>query len=484
MPIPLPRTLRLKFALYLGGILSVALGSLFYWAYGQAKDNIIDQVDQQARTLLQQVIITRAWVADHGGLFVMKGPGTVENPLLLDSSIVDQKGKTYLKQNPALVTREISTYAEEAGLYRFHLTSLKLKNPDNAPLYFEKEALVFFNQEGYESTKDGIAIQRQDQGKSVYCRIVPLQVLAACLDCHQDQGYKVGEIRGALSVIIPMSKALAAISRTRITFILAAVGIMLLVLGTIYLLLQELVLRPVDQLHAVAQRIMAGEYALKAEVHTHDELESFANAFNKMTTRLKKGYEGALKSLVAAMDARDAYTKGHTGRVADYATAIAKEMGLSEEIVAEVQLGAILHDIGKIGISDAILQKPTPLEGEEIIRMEGHVIAGAKIVTDAGFLLCALPAILHHHERMDGNGYPEGVQGDNLPLIARIITVADTFDAMTTDRPYRKRLTRSEALEEIKRHSGSQFDPAVAEAFLALMKREQGRGAPEPEVAC
>ncbi len=479
MPFSSPHTLRLKFALYLGSILALALGSLFYWAYSQARHNIIDQVDHQARTLLQQVIITRAWVADHGGLFVIRKAGVDENPLLPESNIVDRQGRTYLKRNPALVTREISAYAEKTGLYRFRLTSLKLKNPANAPLDFEKEALAFFNQEGYEKTSDGVAIQRKDQGKPVYCRIVPLQVTAPCLECHRDQGYTEGEIRGGLSVILPMDKALAAISRTRGTFILAGFGIMSLMLGTLYLLLRQLVLRPVDHLHSVAQRLMAGEYAIKAEVHTGDELEAFANAFNKMTTCLKEGYEGALKSLVAAMDARDAYTKGHTGRVAAYSIAIAEKLGLSEEMVAEVQLGAILHDIGKIGISDAILRKPTPLEGEEIAYMEAHVTAGARIVNDAGFLLCALPAILHHHERMDGKGYPEGLQGERLPLIARIISVADTYDAMTTDRPYRKRLTRSEALKEIRNHSGSQFDPTVAEAFLAVMEREPGPGAME-----
>jgi len=472
MPLRLPRTLRQKFALYLGSVLSVALASLFFWAYQQAKHNIMDQVDQQARTLLLQVIITRAWVADHGGLFVMQKPGVETNPLLPESDIVDQQGKTYLMRNPALVTREISAYAENAGLYRFRLTSLKLKNPANAPLEFEKEALAAFDRDGYEKSRDGIAVQRQEGGIPTYCRIVPLQVLSACLDCHRDQGYQMGEIRGGLSVIIPMDKALAAINRTRSTFILAGVGIMALVLGTLYLLLRQLVLRPVDHLHSVALRLMAGAYTVKAEVHTGDELEAFANAFNTMTTCLQKGYEGALKSLVAAMDARDTYTKGHTGRVAAYSTAIANKMGLSEEMVAEVRLGAILHDIGKIGISDDILRKPTPLEGAEIQCMEAHVTAGAKIVNDAGFLLCALPAILHHHERMDGKGYPEGLQGDSLPLIARIIAVADTFDAMTTNRPYRQGLSRSEALAEIKQHSGSQFDPTVVAAFLTVMAEE------------
>lgn len=465
MTIPRPRTLRRKFVLYLGSILAVCLGGLFFWTYALARQNILDQVDQQARTLLQQVVITRAWVADHGGLFVMKKPGEVENPLLSKSHIIDKEGQTYLMRNPALVTREISAYAEEAGLYRFRLTSLKLRNPDNAPLEFEKEALQLFERQGYDKSQDGVAAQRLDRAQPAYCRIVPLQVTKSCLECHQDQGYQEGEVRGGLSVIIPMDKALTAMARSRNSFILASLGIMGLVLASVYLLLHQMVLKPVDHLHAVANRLVAGEYIATAQVSTDDELEAFALAFNTMTATIKNGYTGALKSLTAAMDARDSYTRGHTRRVATYSIAIAKEMGLSVATVSEVEIGAILHDIGKIGISDAILRKPTPLTPAETATMEAHVTAGAKIVNDANFLFCALPAILHHHERLDGKGYPEGLQGEELPLIARIIAVADTFDAMTTDRPYRQGLSREEALAEIELHSGTQFDPQVVTAF-------------------
>ncbi len=472
MTLPRPRTLRLKFILYLGGILSVSLGALFLWTYTQARQSILDQVDQQARILLQQVVITRAWVSDHGGLFVPQRPGVEANPLLPNSQIVDQQGHTYMMRNPALVTREISAYAEAAGLYRFRLTSLKLKNPANAPLAFEKRALELFQRQGFARSRDGMAVQLLDQERPVYCRIVPLQVLQSCLECHQDQGYRVGEIRGGLSVIIPMDQALAAMARSRDSFIWAGLTIMGLVLATVYLLLRQMVLKPVDHLHAVATRLMAGEYAVTAELTTGDELEAFARTFNTMTATIQEGYTGALKALIAAMDARDSYTRGHTGRVAAYSVAIARTLGLSPGMIAEVEIGAILHDVGKIGISDAILRKPTPLDREETATMEAHVQAGAMIVKDADFLLCALPAILHHHERLDGRGYPEGLRGEALPLIARIISVSDTFDAMTSDRPYRKGLSAQEAMAEIERHSGTQFDPWVVAAFKEVWQEE------------
>lgn len=476
MPLPRPHTLRLKFVLYLGGILAVSLGALFFWTYNLARQSILDQVDLQARILLQQVVITRAWVSDHGGLFVPQRPGVLENPLLPKSHIVDQEGLTYMMRNPALVTREISAYAEAAGLYGFRLTSLKLKNPANAPLPFEKEALELFQHQGFTRSRDGIAAQFMDRERPTYCRIVPLAVMPSCLECHQDQGYQVGEIRGGLSVIVPMDRAVAAMAQSRDSFALAGLTIMGLVLATVYLLLRQMVLRPVDHLHAVAKRLMAGEYAVSAELDTGDELQDFARTFNTMTATIKEGYTGAIKALIAAMDARDAYTRGHTGRVATYSMAIARAMGLSEGMIAEVEIGAILHDVGKIGISDAILRKPTPLNPEEAATMEAHVQAGAMIVKDADFLLCALPAILHHHERLDGQGYPHGLQGDALPLIARIISVADTFDAMTSDRPYRKGLSPQAAMAEIERHSGTQFDPWVVAAFKEVWLEEQNRG--------
>ena len=176
-----------------------------------------------------------------------------------------------------------------------------------------------------------------------------------------------------------------------------------------------------------------------------------------MNERLKKGLAGTIRSLVAAVDARDPYTKGHTARVAHYSTAIARELGLPDERIAEIEIGAILHDIGKIGIADELLGKPVPLEGKEVEQMENHVKKGAKIVYDADFLKFAIPAILYHHERPDGKGYPVGLKSEDLPLEAMIVAVADTFDAMTTNRPYSRALDREDAVREIEKNAGTQF---------------------------
>jgi len=459
------RSLRFKFVLVMGTVVTIFVAAIFFWMFRQSTRNTMAQLDQQAKSLLELITITRLWVADHGGLFVAEQPGVEANPFLPDTDIVDQEGKTYHFRNPAMVTREISTYAQTAGLYRFRLTSLKLRNPNNAPLPFEKEALLYFDHNGYQLSKTGLASEILEQGERTYVRIVPLMIEESCLECHRDQGYEVGDVRGGISVYIPMTEALNTIKRNGVSLIITWLGIIALVSGVIYLLLRDMVLKPVDHLHGVAHRLVDGEYSAKADLATGDEFEDFARAFNNMNQRLKDGLAGTIRSLVAAVDARDPYTKGHTARVARYSLAIAREMDLPDDKLAEIEIGAILHDIGKIGIADELLGKCSALEGEEMERMADHVNKGAKIVYDADFLKFAIPAILYHHERPDGKGYPLGLRGDDLPLSAMIISVADTFDAMTTDRPYRKAMPRDEAVREIEKHAGTQFDAEVVKAF-------------------
>ena len=469
---PHPKTLKFKFILSMGLTVSFLVTVIFYLIFQHSKAGVMSQLDLQAKALLQQIIITRSWIADHGGLFVEQGKGVEANPFLPDTDIRDQQGKTYHFRNPAMVTREISEYTNTMGLYKFRLTSLKLKNPKNKPLSFEKDALIYFQTKGYEATKKGLASEGYEQGALVYRRILPLRVEESCLECHKDQGYTVGDIRGGLSVYIPMASALKTIKLYGIILFFSGMGIIGIISGVIYILLRRMVLQPVKHLHHVAQRLIDGEYNVRARLTTDDEFEAFAQAFNQMNDRLKQGYEGTIKALVAAVDARDPYTRGHTARVAHYSVAIAKKMGLQDEKLAEIELGAILHDIGKIGIADKILGKSTPLVDKEIMQMETHPQKGAKIIDSADFLRCAIPAILCHHERLDGRGYPNALQGDDIPLAAKIISVADAFDAMTTDRPYSKALKAEEALSEIEKQAGKQFDAEVVEAFRCVLKKK------------
>lgn len=188
---------------------------------------------------------------------------------------------------------------------------------------------------------------------------------------------------------------------------------------------------------------------------------------------LRKTYLDTVKALAEAIEAKDPYTRGHSDKVAAYAVAISKRLNLSDEFVRGIETAAFLHDIGKIGINDIILQKPGKLTKQEMDIIRSHPQISMKIIADIDFPWAVIAAIHQHHERYDGNGYPNGLKGKEIELGGRILNVADAFEAMTSDRPYRSALSVDGAIRELKRCSGTQFDPKIVKTFLAIL-REQG----------
>lgn len=180
-------------------------------------------------------------------------------------------------------------------------------------------------------------------------------------------------------------------------------------------------------------------------------------------------------SLARAIEARDMHTGSHIERVQRYSVELAVQLGLSNDDVWRIGIGAILHDLGKIGVPDAVLNKRGPLTPRELAEMRRHPEAGARLLADNRALEPAYAAVMFHHERWDGAGYPNGARRHEIPLDGRIVAVADAYDAMTADRPYRGRLPHEHAVEEIVRGAGSQFDPEVVRAFLALPLSRTGQ---------
>jgi putative nucleotidyltransferase with HDIG domain len=189
-------------------------------------------------------------------------------------------------------------------------------------------------------------------------------------------------------------------------------------------------------------------------------------------SNLQKAYIDTLSALTGAIDAKDSYTRGHSERVAELSIKLAEECNVPSSEIENIKLGGLLHDIGKIGIPEAVLNKPGRLNDEEFNIIKSHPDLGLHILGKVEFLEHIVPIIRHHHERYDGKGYPGGLKGENIPLLARIVSVVDTFDAMTTNRPYRKALTIEESLVEIDRCSGSQFDPDIAAKFIKMVRRD------------
>ena len=191
----------------------------------------------------------------------------------------------------------------------------------------------------------------------------------------------------------------------------------------------------------------------------------------ELYTKMRKIYLETMRALAAAIDAKDPYTKGHSERVTEMAIALAQELNLPEQQIEDLEYAALLHDIGKIGIDERILGKNGGLTSEEWEKIREHTLIGAKIIEPVKFLKNSYQAIYYHHERYDGSGYPAGKKGEEIPLFARIIAVADAYDAMNSDRPYRKKLSEDEIIQELREQAGGQFDPEVAQALISILKK-------------
>jgi len=198
------------------------------------------------------------------------------------------------------------------------------------------------------------------------------------------------------------------------------------------------------------------------------ELVAKNREVERLYAELEESYESTLEAMITALDFRDNETHGHSRRVVEYAVMVAQVMEVGEPALSWIRRGAILHDVGKIGVSDAILRKPGKLDAAEWEEMKRHPEMGYRMLKHIRFLQPALEIVHCHQERWDGSGYPRGLKGEEIPLGARIFAAVDTFDAMTSNRPYRAALSIEAARDEIRRFSGIQFDPSVAEAFLSI----------------
>ena len=176
---------------------------------------------------------------------------------------------------------------------------------------------------------------------------------------------------------------------------------------------------------------------------------------------------------MGALDTKDKTTQGHSARVSRLTLSLAREMSIPNDQLVHLERGALLHDVGKIGVPDAILNKPDSLNEAEWEAMRKHPMLAGLMISQVGFLEGAMPILLYHHERYDGGGYPFSLAGEAIPLEARIFAVVDSYDAMTSDRPYRDAMSSEAALHEIRSHAGTQFDPQVVDAFDRVIERER-----------
>jgi HD-GYP domain-containing protein (c-di-GMP phosphodiesterase class II) len=282
--------------------------------------------------------------------------------------------------------------------------------------------------------------------------------------------------------------ALASVADMRQqTFIISLIAaVFAIIIGVIF---AKQLTKPVHNLADVAGKISAGDFTQRITVHSRTEIGDLSDSFNVMADKVQQFiadiqrasdenrqlFLGTVKSLAAAIDGKDPYTRGHSERVSRFSVAIAERLGMSDEEVEKIRISALLHDVGKIGIDDNILKKPAALTDEEYEIMKQHPQKGFKIMSQIPAMKDFLPGMYMHHEMIDGRGYPQGLKGEEIPMMARIVAVADTFDAMTTDRPYSRALKLEEALKLIVGFIGTRYDINVVKALVSACEEGQIR---------
>jgi HD-GYP domain-containing protein (c-di-GMP phosphodiesterase class II) len=327
---------------------------------------------------------------------------------------------------------------------------------------------------------------------------VPLRLT----ESYDDKGVKLlGTIAPAppnVGVIVQKPEKLAFASvdeMIRATAQWIAIALVLAIIASI--LFASGIARPIRILAERSREIAEGNYQQRVNLKTHTEIGELAQNFNVMSesieeavAQLKKAahenhllFLNSVRMLAAAIDAKDPYTRGHSERVARYSIGIGKNLALPEKDMRNLRISALLHDVGKIGIDDRILRKPGALSDDEFEVMKQHPAKGAAIMSGVAQLIDIIPGMKYHHEKWSGGGYPDGLEGEQIPMQARIVAIADTFDAMTTNRPYQKAMEIGYVVEKIKSFAGTRFDPRVVDAFVSAVKRgdiqieEQVRGA-------
>jgi len=382
----------------------------------------------EAKTSVNKDLAYRSWVASHGGVYVPVTKKTPPNPYLahIKNRDLEINGRQYTLMNGAYTLLQMMHDYKKLYGVKTHITSKKLLNPKNQPDEWETRALDNVER----SRKQYYELQKINDKE--YLRLMnPLVTKKSCLKCHAFQGYRVGDIRGGVSVAIPMKSLYSDAFKS--SLLVSGLFFVIWVLG------------------------IFGIGLFKKKISDYiDEKELL--------------YEQYIYGLVNVVEKRDTYTAGHSQRVADYAEMIAKEMGLSEQECHIIHRAGMLHDIGKIAIPDSVFLKPTKLLENEYALIQEHVVMSYEMLKDISIFDEIKEIVRDHHEHYDGSGYPRGLLGDETPILAQILMLADSFDAMTTDRIYKGRKSVTEALKEISLLSGKQFNPTIAKAALKVLR--------------
>ncbi len=313
------------------------------------------------------------------------------------------------------------------------------------------------------------AFIRSSSSRDVNVRNIGYRELLTAWKARGDTNLGVMGVAVGESFLVSTTK----VTRLQITLMTGLLLLLVLIFG---INLSILITHPILNLVEASKKVKAGNLDVKVETTSKDELALLTENFNQMIQSMRDSkkeiiasYDGTLEGWSKALEYRNEETKGHTDRVLELMVKATRGLGMDESKMEHIRRGALLHDIGKMGIPDMILNKPFPLTDAEQKIMQQHPVYACEMLKDIAFLKPALTIPYCHHEHWDGSGYPQGLRGEEIPVEARIFALVDAWDAITTDRPYRKAMSREEAIQTIRSEAGTHFDPGIAEKFIALV---------------
>lgn len=434
------RNIRLKASLFVLLLLIITIGISYIVTVRMMHDRILSEVIKRAESLCRSISAAAGYSSlseDLLGLDTLVFKIKDSNPDVRDIAVVNTQNEFFVHSD---VNKTGDTYSPTKGTI-------------------------------FKAYRDGTTIKELSDSRGDY-----FEVKSPIVFMNNNLG----------SVVLNINKSVFYTAQRKMREKIAWMFALILSIGTAgSLFLTSRLTRPIQELSVGVQELKDGLGHRQLKVYSRDELGRLTESFNEMSELitdqkdklskyahdLEESYVETVKVLSAAIDAKDHYTLGHSTRVSQLSVALGEEVGLSKPELEDLRVACMFHDVGKIKIPDSILLKKGKLDPIEITEMMHHPEYGAEILGKASSLIRYIPVVRHHHEWYDGTGYPDGLSRDEIPLSAAITGLVDAFDAMTSDRPYRRALTQEEALEMIQNLSGKQFSPDLVKKFVGLFKK-------------
>lgn len=449
------------------------------------------EIDNIAETILPDVPFDGLYVGD------TQIAGSAKEPIVTMAASVMRNGERFASVIAIVTLKNISknvvgwAATSEAELWKSGLPIIFVVDQQGRALFHPDPTLV---QQQRQLGDLKIVSEWQEANAQIQSGLVPFSAQFDGSSHEMIGAYSTVRFGNKINLgVITMqdeARALASVGemRTQTWLISLAFALAAMVIGSVA---ARSLTSPILKLSAAAQRIAGGDLSTRVETKSITEIGTLGESFNTMSDKLEEHiaslakaakenrelFVGTVKALAAAIDGKDKYTRGHSERVARISVAIGKQLNLPEDELETLRISALLHDVGKIAIDDNILKKPAALTEEEFAIMKTHPVRGYKIMSQIPAMKDFLPGMYMHHEMVNGQGYPQGLKDEEIPLQAKIVSVADTFDAMTIDRPYSKGMLLPEAIERIRSFVGTRYDAKVVEALVrGCNAGEIGRG--------